>query len=37
MFYGDNTTIAYGSGNSYDMENLPNIFSGKIMDKEMLI
>ena len=25
MFYGDNTTIAYGSGNSYDMEYLPNI------------
>ena len=37
MFYGDNTTIAYGSGNSYEREDLPNIFSGKIMEKEMLI
>lgn len=37
MYYGNNTTINYGSGNNYEIEYLPSIFSGKIMDKEMLI
>ncbi len=37
MFYDFNSSINYGSGNDYEMEYLPTIYSGQIMDKEMLI
>lgn len=38
MFYENNLIFenAYGKSN-YDMEYLPSIFSGKIIDKEQLI